>query len=114
MYIRHTSLRRQRAAILSALFGGISALCLPLAVSAQDTDYAVDAPKSSSLSQEAPTRMSSFSHLEDTLRLHPSLDALNLSAEANRQRAEGALGLPPSSSRRRAWTAGSCCLFAAE
>ena len=100
MYIRHTSLRTvwPRAAILSALFGGISVLCLPLAVSAQDTDYAVDligsAPKSSSLSQEAPTRMSSFSHLEDTLRLHPSLDALNLSAEANRQRAEGALGLP--------------------
>jgi len=100
MYIRHTSLRtvRPRAAILSALFGGISVLCLPLAVSAQDTDYAVDligsAPKSPFQSQEAPTRMSSFSELEDALRLHPSLDALNLSAEANRQRAEGALGLP--------------------
>jgi outer membrane protein TolC len=100
MYIRHTSLRtvRPRAAILSALFGGISALCLPLAVSAQDTDYAVDligsAPKTSFQSQKALTRMSSFSELEDALRLHPSLDALNLSAEANRQRAEGALGLP--------------------
>ncbi|MBL4596162.1 MAG: TolC family protein [Robiginitomaculum sp.] len=36
----------------------------------------------------------SLAELEAILRLHPALDALSLSAEADRSRAEGALGLP--------------------
>ena len=100
MSIRHTSLYpiRPRAAILSALLSGISALCLPLTANAQSTDYAIEligaAPATPLQTPQTPTRMSSFSELENALRMHPSLDALNLSAEANRQRAEGALGLP--------------------
>ena len=100
MSIRHISLHpiRPRAAILSALVSGISALCLPLTANAQTTDYAVEligaAPATVLQTPQTLTRMSSFSELEDALRMHPSLDALSLSAEANRQRAEGALGLP--------------------
>ena len=100
MYIRHTPLRPilPRAAILSALLSGLNALCLPMAVSAQDAVYEIDligaAPSAPSESLLTPTRSASFSELEETLRTHPSLDALNLSAEANRQRAEGALALP--------------------
>jgi len=100
MYIRRTLLHtiRRRVGILSALLGGISVLCLPFAVSAQDAVYATEltgaSPSAPSQNLQAPTRMVSFSELEDTLRTHPALNALNLSAEANRHRAEGALGLP--------------------
>ena len=104
MTIRHKSFHHTRLHTVarSALLGSVYALCASgwanAQVSAYEDPYAVEqlgigqsAPNESLL---APTRITSLSELELILRDHPSLEALNLSARANRQRAEGALGLP--------------------
>lgn len=104
MTIRNKSFHhtRLRTVARSALLGSVYALCASgwanAQVSAYEDPYAVEqlgigqsAPNESLL---APTRITSLSELELILRDHPSLEALNLSARANRQRAEGALGLP--------------------
>ena len=100
MFIRPTSFyqTRFRAFTLSLFLSGISVMSLQPAALAQDTTYAPDLLGAETIyaSQQQPTlsRAIPFSELEAQLRAHPSLDALSLSAQANRQRAEGALGLP--------------------
>jgi len=100
MFIRPTSFYRTRfrAFTLSFLLSGINVMSLQPAALAQDTSYAPDLLSAETIyaSQKQPAlkRAMSFSELEAQLRAHPSLDALSLSAQANRQRAEGALGLP--------------------
>ncbi len=100
MFIRHISFHQIqfRAVTLSFLFGGISVVSLPPAAVAQDMLYASDlldaGPTIASQQQQALIRAMPFSELETQLRAHPLLDALSFSAQANRQRAEGALGLP--------------------
>lgn len=100
MFIRPTSFyqTRFRAFTLSLFLSGISVMSLQPAALAQDTTYAPDLLGAETIyaSQQQPTlsRTIPFSELEAQLRAHPSLDALSLSAQANRQRAEGALGLP--------------------
>lgn len=100
MFIRHTSFYQTRihARALSLLLSGISAMSLQPAAFAQDALYApelIGAAQSDTLRlPQATMRTVSFSELEAQLRAHPSLDALSLSAQANRHRAEGALGLP--------------------
>jgi len=100
MFIRHTSFyqTRFRNVTLSLLLGGMSVMSLQAAAFAQDTLYAPDllraGPTTTAQEHQASIRAMPFSELETQLRAHPSLDALSLSAQANRQRAEGALGLP--------------------
>ncbi|GHB03988.1 hypothetical protein GCM10009069_28230 [Algimonas arctica] len=100
MYIRYLSRPHVplRAGTLSLLFGGISVLSLHSTVSAQDRLYEPELIGASKIAPlqyaRAETRIVAFSELEEILRAHPSLNALDLSAQANRQRAEGALGLP--------------------
>ncbi len=100
MFIRHISLyqTRFRAGALSLLLSGISIMSLQPAAFAQDALYAPEligaAQNNAFQLPQDTTRAMTFSELETQLRAHPSLDALGLSAEANRHRAEGALGLP--------------------
>ena len=100
MFIRPTSFyqTRFRAFTLSLFLSGISVMSFQPAALAQDTSYAPDLLGAETVyaSQQQPalSRAMPFSELEAQLRAHPSLDALSLSAQANRQRAEGALGLP--------------------
>ena len=100
MFIRHISFyqTRFRAGALSLLLSGISVMSLQSAAFAQDRLYAPDLLDATQISAFEPPqttmRAMPFSELEAQLRAHPSLDALGLSAEANRHRAEGALGLP--------------------
>ena len=100
MFIRHTLFyqTRFRARALSLLLCGISVMSLQPAAFAQDTFYSPEllgASQSDALQLPQTTvRAMPFSELEDELRAHPSLYALSLSAQANRHRAEGALGLP--------------------
>lgn len=100
MFIRHTSFHstRSRAWALSLVLGGLCVTSWPSAAYAQDTSYAPEllgAAQSYDLQRpQATTRRMPFSDIEARLRDHPSLDALSLSAQANRFRAEGALGLP--------------------
>lgn len=99
MYIRHNSHQnfRLRSGALSLAISSFSVLALHSAANAQDGI----APELLITEASAPIptalvnmRTISFATLEDILREHPSLDALHLSADANRHRAEGALGLP--------------------
>lgn len=100
MFIRHTSFHqtRFRAGALSLLLSGISVMSLQSAAFAQDRLYAPDLLDATQISAfelpQVTMRAMPFSELEAQLRAHPSLDALSLSAQANRYRAEGALGLP--------------------
>lgn len=100
MFIRHTSFyqTRFRAGTLSLLLSGISTMSLQPAAFAQDALYAperIGAAQDDVLQlPQATLRPMLFSELETQLRAHPSLDALSLSAQASRHRAEGALGLP--------------------
>lgn len=100
MFIRRTSFyqTRFRAFTLSLLLSGISVMSLQAAAFAQDTLYAPDllgaGPTTDAQQHQASIRAMPFSELETQLRAHPSLDALSFSAQANRHRAEGALGLP--------------------
>lgn len=100
MFIRHTLFHhtRPRAWALLLVLGGLCVMSVPSAVYAQDALYAPEllgAAASDSLQRpQATTRRMTFSDIEARLRDHPSLDALSLSAQANRLRAEGALGLP--------------------
>ena len=106
MFIRHISFyqTRFRAGALSLLVSGISVMSLQSAAFAQDRLYAPDLLDATQISAfelpQTTMRAMPFSELEAQLRAHPSLDALSLSAEANRHRAEGALGLPDPSARR--------------
>ena len=105
MFIRHISSHhnRFRGRAFALLLSGISIMSLQPAAFAQNALYAPEllgaeflgATQSDVLQlPQATMRAISFSELEAVLRAHPSLDALNLSAQANRHRAEGALGLP--------------------
>lgn len=100
MFIRPTSFyqTRLRAGALSLLLSGISLMSLQSAAFAQDGLYTPDRLSDAQMSAvrplQASTRTMLFSELEAELRAHPSLHALSLSAQANRERAEGALGLP--------------------
>lgn len=100
MFIRHISFyqTRFRAGALSLLLSGISVMSLQSAAFAQDRLYAPDLLDATQISAfelpQTTMRAMPFSELEAQLRAHPSLDALGLSAQANRYRAEGALGLP--------------------
>ncbi len=100
MFIRHISFyqTRFRARALYLLLSGISIMSLQSAAFAQDVFHAPDLLDATQISAfdlpQTTMRAMPFSELEAQLRDHPSLDALSLSAQANRHRAEGALGLP--------------------
>lgn len=104
MFIRPKSFHHSRLgrSALSAFIWGISALSLQTNATAQDKAfYHSNVTERLNAVQSAPaeslqgfTRKATFLELETILRSHPSLDALSLSAQANRHRAEGALGLP--------------------
>lgn len=100
MFIRHISFHslRFRGGALSLLLSSISVISLQPAALAQDVLYAPDllgtAQTRANQRPQAATQTVAFSDVEAQLRDHPSLDALRLSAEASRYRAEGALGLP--------------------
>ncbi|WP_156811884.1 TolC family protein [Robiginitomaculum antarcticum] len=89
---------RLRAAIFSLTLSSISAVCLTPSALAQDDIYApellVSQGRYNAPLPQAEARPMRFSEVEANLRQHPSLDALNLSADAYRHRAEAALGLP--------------------
>lgn len=102
MFIRLKSLPDPRLRVLasSLWFGSLSAVSLSASASAQESIYApellgagisVSEISDSSLSAPRPV---SFSDLETILREHPSLDAIGFTAEAHRNRAKAALGLP--------------------
>lgn len=99
MFIRHTSFHhpRLRAVAMSLSLGGLCVMSVPSAAYAQDALYAPELLGAASDRVQRPqttTISLPFSEIEARLRDHPSLEALSHSAQANRFRAEGALGLP--------------------
>lgn len=89
---------RLRTAFLPVWFGCALSLGVIAPAHGQDAAYAPDLlsdelMRVTTTTLNVPTSMS-FSELENKLWQHPSLDALSLAADANRNRAEGALGLP--------------------
>lgn len=102
MFIRLKSLPDTRLRVLTTCFwlGSLSAACGHASASAQEATYAPELLAAGiSLSEISGTSLSpprpvSFSDLETILREHPSLNALGFTAEAHRNRAKAALGLP--------------------
>jgi hypothetical protein len=102
MFIRLKLLPDPRLRVLASSFGfgSLCAVGLAASASAQQSIYApeligagVSIGEISDTSLNAP-RAVNFSDLEVILREHPSLEAIGFTAEAHRNRAKAALGLP--------------------
>ena len=102
MFIRLKLLPDPRLRVLASSFGfgSLCAVGLAASASAQQSIYAPELLRADvSISEMSGTSLSapravSFSDLEALLREHPSLDAIGFTAEAHRNRAKAALGLP--------------------